>query len=124
MTRRKLLKIDYGGAVLTVAGSVLVILPLNWGGNSFPWVSGPVLGCLVAGAVTFVLFLLWEWKMARIPIVPRMCLFSYPAWGSGTDASPPEAYIFKNSTVAAIFLATLLAGGTVSLSRSSGIASF
>lgn len=69
--RRKLLKIDYGGAFLTLAGSVLVILPLNWGGTSFPWVSGPVLGCLIAGIVTFGVFLLWEWKLAKIPIVPR-----------------------------------------------------
>lgn len=69
--KEKLKKIDYGGAVLTVAATVLLILPLNWGGTSFPWVSGPVLGCLVASFFAFAVFFLWEWKAARIPIVPR-----------------------------------------------------
>lgn len=54
--------------------SVLIILPLNWGGTSFPWVSGPVLGCLISGIFTFVLFVLWEGRFAKIPVVPRMSL--------------------------------------------------
>ncbi|GAA5975695.1 hypothetical protein JCM10908_005247 [Rhodotorula pacifica] len=91
--KEKLKKIDYGGALLTVAASVLVILPLNWGGTSFPWVSGPVLGCLLSGVAAFGLFFVWEWKVAKIPVVPP--------------------YIFKNPTVAAIFLVTLLAGGVI-----------
>ncbi|BGO90403.1 hypothetical protein NBRC10512_004112 [Rhodotorula toruloides] len=91
--KEKLKKIDYGGAVLTVAATVLLILPLNWGGTSFPWVSGPVLGCLVASFFAFAVFFLWEWKAARIPIVPP--------------------FIFKNQTVAAIFASTFLSGSTI-----------
>ncbi|GAA5969764.1 hypothetical protein JCM11641_008035 [Rhodosporidiobolus odoratus] len=92
-TKEKLLKIDYGGALLTIAATVLVILPLNWGGTSFPWVSGPVLGCLFAGIFTFVLFMLWEWKVAKIPVVPP--------------------FIFKQRTVAAIFASTFFSGATI-----------
>ncbi|KAK4331764.1 LOW QUALITY PROTEIN: Major facilitator superfamily domain-containing protein, partial [Rhodotorula toruloides] len=91
--KEKLKKIDYGGAVLTVAATVLLILPLNWGGTSFPWVSGPVLGCLIASFFAFAIFFLWEWKVARIPIVPP--------------------FIFKNQTVAAIFASTFLSGSTI-----------
>ncbi|GAA5940767.1 hypothetical protein JCM10213_004307 [Rhodosporidiobolus nylandii] len=91
--KEKLAKIDYGGALLTVAATVLVILPLNWGGTSFAWTSGPVLGCLISGCFTFVLFMLYEWKVARIPIVPP--------------------FIFKQRTVAAIFATTFMSGATV-----------
>ncbi|GAA6027910.1 hypothetical protein JCM8097_001777 [Rhodosporidiobolus ruineniae] len=89
----KLKKIDYGGAALTVSATVLLILPLNWGGTSFPWASGPVLGCLIAGFFTFGLFMVYEWKVAKIPICPP--------------------YIFKNRTVSAVFFTTFLNGATI-----------
>ena len=72
---RKFLQIDYFGAFLTIVGTTLVLLPLNWGGTSFEWVSGPVLGCLFSGLLVFVLLFVWEWKFAKIPIVPRALLF-------------------------------------------------
>jgi hypothetical protein len=59
---------------LTIAASVLIILPLNWGGTSFPWVSGPVLGCLLSSIAAFALFFFWEWKFAKIPVAPRESL--------------------------------------------------
>lgn len=69
--RTKLLQIDYMGSLLTILGAGLIIFPLNWGGISFPWVSGQVIGCLVGGVAIFCLLFLWEWKVAKIPIVPR-----------------------------------------------------
>ncbi|CEQ41414.1 SPOSA6832_03141, partial [Sporobolomyces salmonicolor] len=91
--KKKLKQIDYGGSFLTMSASVLLILPLNWGGTSFPWVSGPVLGCLIAGVVTFAIFFVWEGKIAKIPVVP-------PA-------------IFKQRTVATIFYNTFCSGATI-----------
>ncbi|GAA5914845.1 hypothetical protein JCM6882_007818 [Rhodosporidiobolus microsporus] len=91
--KQKLLQIDYGGALLTVGATVLVILPLNWGGTSFAWDSAVVLGCLIGGIVGFVVFILYEWKCAKIPVVPP--------------------FIFKNRTVAAIFGTTFFSGATI-----------
>ncbi|GAA5995686.1 hypothetical protein JCM5350_006643 [Sporobolomyces pararoseus] len=91
--KAKLKQIDYGGSLLCMAGSVLVILPLNWGGTSFPWVSGPVLGCLISGFVVFVIFIFYEGKVPKIPVVPP--------------------FIFKQRTVATVFLNTFMSGGTI-----------
>ncbi|GAA5898910.1 MDR family MFS transporter [Sporobolomyces salmoneus] len=91
--KAKLKQIDYGGFLLCMAGSVLVILPLNWGGTSFSWTSGPVLGCLISGVFTFVLFFAWEGKVAKIPVVPP--------------------FIFRQRTVATIFINTFMSGGTI-----------
>ncbi|KAI5476315.1 hypothetical protein MNV49_007886 [Pseudohyphozyma bogoriensis] len=89
---RKLKQIDYVGGILTILGAGLIIFPLNWGGVSFPWVSGPVLGCLFAGVIVLALLMVWEGKVAKIPIVP------------------PK--IFRYRTVAAVFWTTLLQGAT------------
>ncbi|GJN87561.1 hypothetical protein Rhopal_000515-T1 [Rhodotorula paludigena] len=91
--KQKLRQIDYGGALLTCFATVLVILPLNWGGTSFDWVSGPVLGCLLSGVVLFGVFILYEWKVAKIPVVPP--------------------FIFKNVTVSAIFFTTFINGACI-----------
>ncbi|KIJ39864.1 hypothetical protein M422DRAFT_230422 [Sphaerobolus stellatus SS14] len=66
----KLLSIDYMGTILTLGGCVLILLPLIWGGVTFPWVSGTVLGTLLGGIALVAIFCLWEWKGAKIPIVP------------------------------------------------------
>lgn len=69
----------------------MIVLPLNWGGTSFPWVSGQVLGCLIGGFATFVVFLVWEGS--RFPAIPVV---------------PPK--IFRNSTVNCVMGNTFFSG--------------
>ncbi|KAJ7834517.1 major facilitator superfamily domain-containing protein [Mycena leptocephala] len=68
--RSKLLAVDYLGAFLTLAGRTLFILPLIWGGITFPWKSSVVLAPLLSSMAVVALFCFWEWKGARLPIVP------------------------------------------------------
>ncbi|KAI0667093.1 MFS general substrate transporter [Trametes maxima] len=67
---KKLAVVDYLGTALTLASCTLVILPLIWGGVTFPWTSPVVLVPFCAGAVVAALFCVWEWKGARLPIIP------------------------------------------------------
>ncbi|KAK7025996.1 hypothetical protein VNI00_015827 [Paramarasmius palmivorus] len=90
--RRKLLVVDYLGAVLTLAASTMIMLPLIWGGVTFPWSSAVVLGPLCSGFFVVVLFCLWEWKGAKLPIVPM--------------------YIFKHMTVCGVNLVMFVNGFT------------
>lgn len=69
--KTKLRQIDYLGSLLTIAFAVLIMLPLNWGGITFAWSSAIVIGCFVGGAAFLVLLVMWEWKGARLPIIPR-----------------------------------------------------
>ncbi len=80
--------IDYIGTALSLGGCTLVILPLIWvwvdftcfqiflntylcqGGITFPWSSAIVVGTLVGGIVLVSIFCIWEWKGAKLPIVP------------------------------------------------------
>ncbi|KAL0575837.1 hypothetical protein V5O48_006127 [Marasmius crinis-equi] len=88
--RRKLLAIDYLGAFLTLASSTMIILPLVWGGVTFPWGSAVVLAPLFSGIFVVFLFCLWEWKGAKLPIVPM--------------------YIFKHSTVCGVYIVMFVNG--------------
>ncbi|KAF5389690.1 hypothetical protein D9757_006024 [Collybiopsis confluens] len=82
--RKKLLVVDYLGAILTLIGCTLIMLPLIWGGVTFPWASAVVLAPLCSGFLVFLIFCIWEWKGARLPIVPM--------------------HIFKHSTVSGVFI--------------------
>ncbi|KAF9238658.1 major facilitator superfamily domain-containing protein [Melanogaster broomeanus] len=86
----KLLAIDYLGTALTLLGSTLVILPLIWGGVTYPWNSPVVLVPLCSGVFVIFLFCWWEWKGAHLPIVPM--------------------YIFRHVTVTGVYIATFIIG--------------
>ncbi|KAL4810606.1 fungal trichothecene efflux pump [Aspergillus unguis] len=63
--------VDWLGTVLFVAGQVLFLLGLSWGGSVYPWKSGQVLGFVIGGGLIWVAFVLWEIHGARIyPLIP------------------------------------------------------
>lgn len=61
--------IDWLGAGLLVVGVSCVLLALSWGGTSYAWGSGLIIGLFVAGAVLAVLFLVQEARVGE-PILP------------------------------------------------------
>lgn len=65
--------LDFPGAGLLVAASVLFQLALSQGGVRFPWFSGPILGMLAAAAVTTGL-LAWRLRTAKEPLIPTTLL--------------------------------------------------
>ncbi|TBU58506.1 MFS general substrate transporter [Dichomitus squalens] len=88
--KKKLAVVDYFGTALTLVGCTLVILPIIWGGVTFPWSSPMVLAPLCSGAVVIAIFCIWEWKGARLPIIPM--------------------YIFKHITVTGVYIAMFING--------------
>ncbi|KAF5335058.1 hypothetical protein D9758_016319 [Tetrapyrgos nigripes] len=88
--KKKLLIVDYVGTILTLVGCTLIMLPLIWGGVTFPWSSATVLAPLFSGILVVVIFCVWEWKGARLPIIPM--------------------YIFKHATVTGVFITMFVNG--------------
>ncbi|KAF8643021.1 hypothetical protein AX16_009265 [Volvariella volvacea WC 439] len=68
--KRKLAAIDYLGALLVLAGSTLVVLALSWVGVSYPWDSVHVLTTLIIGIFLLIGFVLWQWRGAKLPLLP------------------------------------------------------
>ncbi|KAF5021589.1 hypothetical protein F66182_6371 [Fusarium sp. NRRL 66182] len=65
-----LLALDWPGSILIIGGTITWLLGLELGGVTFPWDSATTICLIVFGILIVVLFLLYEWKVAQIPILP------------------------------------------------------
>jgi len=66
-----LAKIDYLGLLFGSAAVILLLIPISSGGHAgTPWDSPEIIAMFVVGAVCLMLFLLSEWKLARLPMMP------------------------------------------------------
>lgn len=63
-------KIDYGGIVLNISSTILLLIPLSGGGVTYAWSSSFFIGTTVTAAVLTLLFFIYEWKVASLPIMP------------------------------------------------------
>ncbi|KII87983.1 hypothetical protein PLICRDRAFT_112038 [Plicaturopsis crispa FD-325 SS-3] len=88
--KQKLGVIDYLGSLLALCACTLVILPIIWGGVTYPWASAHVLAPLLVGLFAMGLFCIWEWLGAKLPIVPM--------------------YIFKHMTVTGVYITMFING--------------
>lgn len=67
--------IDWIGCLTVVGGTLMFLFGLQYGGVTAPWDSALVLCLIIFGVFTFSLFLIWEWRFAKYPIMP-LALFS------------------------------------------------
>ena len=51
--------IDWGGVLLFLAGLILLLLGLSWGGTLYPWKSAHVIATLIIGFFICVAFVLY-----------------------------------------------------------------
>jgi len=62
--------IDWVGSLLVVGATLMFLFGLQYGGETYPWGSATVVCLLVFGALTFALFILYEWKIPKYPVMP------------------------------------------------------
>ena len=79
-------RIDFVGAVTAAGGTVCLLLGLTWGGQTYPWNSGQVIGILVAAVVLFAGFFVNELLFAVEPILP-LDLFKNQVFAAGAMLS-------------------------------------
>lgn len=68
LSRLKL--VDYSGLFLLTVGLVLFLISINGGGIKFKWNSPICIAFLVVGVSLLIIFVLNEWKLAKLPIIP------------------------------------------------------
>lgn len=66
----KIKQIDWTGSFLSLAGIVIVLIPISGGGSTYEWNSPIVIAMLCVGAGLLVAFLVWEGLWAKLPILP------------------------------------------------------
>ncbi|KAB8231128.1 major facilitator superfamily domain-containing protein [Aspergillus alliaceus] len=75
-TWEKLKLIDWWGAITSLLSIILILVPISLGGSELPWSSPITIIMLVLGILLLCLFLLIEWRLAQLPILP-MRVFQY-----------------------------------------------
>lgn len=68
--RGNLKKIDIWGVLSASAALVLLLIPISGGGSYFEWDSPMVISMLSVGGVFAVAFVIIEWKVAKLPMMP------------------------------------------------------
>jgi MFS family permease len=74
-------KIDYWGVFAASSGLILMLVPLSGGGSYFTWNSPMVITMMTIGGALMILFVIVEWKIARLPMMPMSI------WRNGPVAS-------------------------------------
>ena len=72
----KIKLIDWWGLLAGSIVTIFVLIPISGGGSYFPWASPMVISMLAVSGVAGIAFLLIEWRVARLPLMPRQSLGS------------------------------------------------
>ncbi|KAF2263053.1 fungal trichothecene efflux pump [Lojkania enalia] len=99
-SRLKQLKtLDWVGIFLFTSGLVIFLIGMNWGGSTYPWKSGHVLGALFAGFFTLVIFCFWEaYCGLEYPLIP-MHLFRNIQYDALVACASFGAVVYYANTV-------------------------
>ncbi|KAI9150553.1 MFS transporter M2 [Paramyrothecium foliicola] len=68
--RESIKKIDYLGTFTLSLGIIFLLIPISGGGAYFAWSSPMVISMLIIGALSLILFVVVEWKVAKLPVMP------------------------------------------------------
>lgn len=74
--------LDLPGFMLISPAAVMFLLALQYGGTVHPWNSSVVIGLLVGAAVTFILFLIWEYHQGDGAMVPFAMIRKRIVWSA------------------------------------------
>jgi hypothetical protein len=76
----KVKMIDYGGTLLNIASTLLVLIPLSGGGVTYQWSSPFFITSTTIGAVLALIFVLYEWRLVALPIMPLRLYCAPHCW--------------------------------------------
>ncbi|KAF1931165.1 MFS general substrate transporter [Didymella exigua CBS 183.55] len=107
-TMDKMKKIDYGGIVLNIASTLLLLIPLSGGGVTYAWSSAFFIGATVVGVVLTILFVLYEWKIASLPIMPLRLYRAPHCWALYLQAFLTGLAYFGNFFYLPIYFQSIL----------------
>ena len=68
--KSKIMRVDFVGSLLSLAGTILLLIPVSGGGATYAWDSPLVISMFVIGGLLYIAFVVYEWRFARLPIMP------------------------------------------------------
>lgn len=95
--KQGLLAIDWAGSLLIIGGTLMFLFGLEFGGVQHPWGSATVICLIVFGVVTIGLFVFYEAKVAKYPIMP-VSLFKHRTSVAAFALSFMHAFTFMGGS--------------------------
>lgn len=62
--------VDYFGLLMVGGFAIMLLIPLQWGGNSYEWKSATIIGMLCGSVVSLVIFIVWQRHMGVRAMIP------------------------------------------------------
>ncbi|KAL3478143.1 major facilitator superfamily domain-containing protein [Aspergillus californicus] len=75
-------KLDVPGFVLFAGAIVQLLFALNWGGTNYPWNSATIIGLFCGAGGTFIVFVVWEWRVGLDAMIPLDLVRHRIIWAS------------------------------------------
>lgn len=76
--KSKIYQIDFIGTALFAIGFILILLAITFGSMDVDWESPLVVSFLVGGPCLLVMFLMWNFKISKFPLIPSNIVFNFP----------------------------------------------
>ena len=92
-----LIAIDWPGSLLIIGGTLMWLLGLEFGGVTYPWKSATTICLIIFGVITVGIFLVYEWKIAKYPVIP-VHLFSTRSNIAAYGMSWTHAFVFMSGS--------------------------
>jgi hypothetical protein len=137
--RERIERLDLLGVAIFVPAIFMSLLALQWGGITYAWNSGRIIGLFIGGGVVLVLFAIYQWRKGDMAMIPpsiltnrTVLLASISAmWGMGAQSllglwmpewfqiikgvSPVQSGVNLLPAIVAQTISTIFAGGLTSL---------
>jgi EmrB/QacA subfamily drug resistance transporter len=68
--RETIAKIDWIGLFFSTVAIILILIAISDGGHGTPWNSAETISMLAIGGVCIIIFVIIEWKFAKLPMMP------------------------------------------------------
>ncbi|KAE8552422.1 hypothetical protein EYB25_006316 [Talaromyces marneffei] len=72
--------LDLIGFTLFAPAAIMFLLALQYGGSTYPWNSATIIGLFVGAGVTFIIFMLWEYRVGDKAMLPYSIFTIRTVW--------------------------------------------
>ncbi|KAF1981886.1 fungal trichothecene efflux pump [Aulographum hederae CBS 113979] len=91
--------LDFGGMFLFIAGMVILLIGLSWGGTAYPWSDAHVIATIVAGIATLIFFGVYETYIYKGQALMPLRLFKNVGYVAIVGIACVGAMIYYSLTV-------------------------
>jgi hypothetical protein len=74
--------LDLIGFAIFTPALIMLLLALQWGGNTFTWHSSQIIGLFCGAGATFILFLWWDYHKGDAAMIPFSIVRQRTVWAS------------------------------------------